>query len=54
MTKHQSSGMEKLSLQADFFPAICASIVSISADRMSNRRHVGADLVGPARLEPNA
>jgi hypothetical protein len=54
MPKHKSFGMEKLTLQADFFSAICAPILPVAADGMADRRHVSADLVRAARLQPDA
>ena len=46
--------MEKLSLKSESFPAICAAILPVAADRMADGRHVRPDLMGATRLEPNA
>jgi hypothetical protein len=51
MSKHQSRGMEKLPSETNSFPANCASVVLVAADRMPDRRHVSADLVGSPGLE---
>jgi hypothetical protein len=51
MVKHHPGGMEKLTLEADSFPAICASILAVAAHRMPDRGHMRADLMRAARLE---
>jgi hypothetical protein len=53
MPKHQSCGVEKLPSKTNSFPAICASVVPVAADRVPDRRHVSADLVRPPGLETN-
>jgi hypothetical protein len=46
--------VKKLAFQADPAAARGASVLTVSDHRMTDRREVGADLVGAARLEPDA
>jgi hypothetical protein len=54
MAKHQSRRVEKLTLETDPFPAICAVILLVAANRMPDRGHVCADLMGAPGLEAHS